>query len=304
MPDRRLRTPTTRSLVHLIAGALLLPGLAACSGEPGPASADAAAFNEFLSGIEDRTGGRAGVYALDTETGQSLSWRADERFAMASTFKPLLVAAVLARVDSGNLGIHGSYSLKGVDVQPYSPVINALADGQSISLQQLCSAAVSLGDNTASNMLLDLVGGPTGLTQYLRDHGDTLTRLDRYEVELNANTQGDVRDTTTPQAMVGSLERALESDDLSGASRARLRSWMIASTTGSRRLRAGLPADWPIGDKTGTGMNGAVNNVAVAWPPGRKPLLVAVYLSESELPASELEALHPAIARQVMELLY
>ena len=303
MPDRRRQSTKGRYAVHLMVGAALL-GLATCSGDPAPAPDHATAFNEFLAGVEDKTGGRVGVYALDTETGQALSWRSDERFAMASTFKPLLVAAVLARVDAGDLAINDSYSLRGVEIQPYSPVIDALADGQSISLQKLCSAAVSLGDNTASNMLLDLVGGPAGLTQYLRDHGDPLTRLDRYEVELNANTPGDVRDTTTPQAMVGSLERALESDDLSGESRARLKAWMLASTTGSRRLRAGLPADWPIGDKTGTGMNGAVNNVAVAWPPGRKPLLVAVYLSESELPVSELDALHPAIARQVMDLLY
>lgn len=278
-----------------------MAGLTACSNESASTANDSAAFLEFVAELEERSGGRIGVYSLDTESGQSLSWRADERFAMASTFKPLLVAAVLARVDAGELALDDSYSPRGIEIQPYSPVINALTDGQSISLRQLCSAAVSLGDNTASNMLLDLIAGPAGLTQYLRDHGDTLTRLDRYEVELNANTPGDIRDTTTPQAMVQSLRRALESEDLSEDSRARLRGWMVASTTGSRRLRAGLPADWQIGDKTGTGMNGAVNNVAIGWPPDSKPLLIAVYLSESELPVGELEGLHPAIARQVVD---
>ena len=276
--------------------------LAACSGKPASTAEDAAAFEAFVENLENEAGGRIGVYAIDTETGQSFSWRDDERFAMASTFKPLLVASVLARVDAGELMLGDTFSVRGVEIQPYSPVINALADGQSISLQQLCSAAVSLGDNTASNMLLELIDGPAGLTSYLRDHGDNLTRLDRYEIELNANTLGDVRDTTTPRAMVESLLRALDSDDLSDDSQAKLRGWMLASTTGSRRLRAGLPADWQIGDKTGTGMNGAVNNVAIGWPPGRKPLVIAAYLSESDRPTGELEALHPQIARHIVSL--
>lgn len=265
------------------------------------ALADSTRFADAIAALEQRVGGRIGVYALDTESGRELAYRANERFATASTFKPLLVAAVLAAVDAGRLDLGTPVGLDGVEIQPYSPVIGELEPGATPSLGSLCEATVTLGDNTSTNVLLDLVGGPRALTAFLRRHGDEVTRLDRYEVELNANAPGDERDTTTPRAMVASTLRVLRSDILDNDSRQRLQDWFVGSRTGFERLRAGLPGAWRVGDKTGTGMNGAVNDVAVAWPPGRKPIAIAVYMSGSREETSTLSAAHPQIARLVAE---
>lgn len=256
-------------------------------------------FTDAIRTMEQRTGGAVGVYAVDTATGRELTHRADERFAMASTVKPLLVAAVLAEVDRNRLDLDGAVGTGDVKIQPYSPVIGKLGDAREISIAELCDAAITVGDNTATNMLLDLIGGPEGLTRFLRHNGDEVTRLDRYEVELNTNVRGDERDTTTPRAMAASISRFLFSDVLSGDSRKRLQDWLVASTTGSTRLRAGLPEQWRVGDKTGTGGNGAVNNLAVAWPPGRQPLIIVVYMSWSEMDAGTLSTYHAEIAALV-----
>lgn len=257
------------------------------------------AFRETVAKLEQQAGGVIGVYALDLETGLELAYREDERFAMASTFKPLLVAAILERVDAGELELGASFQVDPTSLVTYSPVTKAVAAGQTITLEALCEAVMTISDNTAANMLLGLIGGPAGLTGFLRKHDDNTTRLDRFETELNANEPGDERDTTTPRAMVNTLSWLLLDDILSAESKTRLQDWMIASKTGSKRLRAGLPADWRTGDKTGTGMNGAANNTAITWPSGRKPIVMAVYMSGSEMKTASLNRIHAVIAEQI-----
>lgn len=260
-------------------------------------------FAGKMADIEAASGGRIGVYAIAVGTDRRLAWRAGERFAMASTFKPLLVAAVLADVEAGSILFDDSLDISNFERQSYSPVIDDYeeAEGSSlISVRDLCDAAITVGDNTASNMLLSLIGGPAGLTTYLRSTGDSVTRLDREETALNENLPGDERDTTTPAAMVTTLDNLLLDGELSDAHARVVQDWMVASTTGKERLRAGLPAHWRIGDKTGTGMNGAVNNIAIAWPPESAPIIIAVYLSGSEKPVAELNSVHADIARLVI----
>jgi len=260
-------------------------------------------FADAVRRMEKATGGAIGVYAVDTETGRELAYRADDRFAMASTFKVLLAASVLAEVDAGRLLPDGAHGIEGVEIQPHSPVIGEMAAGGTLSLAELCEAVVTVSDNTAANMLLELIGGPAGLTGFLRRHGDPVTRLDRVETALNTNLRGDDRDTTTPRAMVLSLRRFLVDGALSERSSGKLRDLLVASRTGSTRLRAGLPAAWRAGDKTGTGMNGAVNDVAIAWPPGRRPVVIAVYMSGSDEDVATLSALHAAIASAIVDRL-
>ena len=153
-----------------------------------------------------------------------------------------------------------------------------------MTLAELCHAAITLSDNTAGNLLLDSFGGPAGLTAFARTLGDNITRLDRRETELNEAIPGDPRDTTTPAAMLDDMRRLLLDDVLSPASRQQLADWLLANTTGASRLRAGLPGDWRVGDKTGTSDNGASNDIAIAWPPGRAPLLVTAYYAEATVP--------------------
>ncbi len=210
-----------------------------------------------ITAIETRTGGRIGVAALDTSNSRRIDYRQDERFPMCSTFKFLAAAAVLKRVDEKkeNLDQFVSYSAK--DILEYAPVTKEhLKDGGGMTLGGLCEAAIEQSDNTAGNLLLNAIGGPAGLTNFVRTLGDRVTRLDRIEPELNSAIPGDERDTTTPAAMCTDTQRLLLGDALSEASRRRLEDWLQRNETGGLMIRAGIPKNWIIGDKTGRGSNG------------------------------------------------
>lgn len=236
-----------------------------------------------LADLEQRNGGRLGVSALDTRNGRQLGYRADERFPLCSTFKFLAAAFVLARVDHGEERLDRRVVFSERDLVTYSPVTKDHVGVGGMSIAEICDAAVTLSDNTAGNLLLASFGGPAALTAYLRTMGDGITRLDRIETELNEGTPGDPRDTTSPAAMLGTMQRLLIGDALSATSREQLIGWLVASKTGAKRLRAGLPAHWRIGDKTGTGGNGSANDVAIAWPPAGAPILVTVYFTGSTI---------------------
>jgi len=257
-----------------------------------------AARDRTADDIEATVGGRVGLFALDTGTGRTLSHRAEERFAMCSTFKWVLAAAILSEVDKGHLSLDQRVPYGAADLLEYAPVAKAHAAEGAMTVEALAAASVTLSDNTTANLLLAKVGGPAGLTQFARTLGDSVTRFDRTEPTLNSNLPGDPRDTTSPRAMVGLLRRLLvDGDALSTASRARLMSWLRGCQTCSRRLRAGLPATWAVGDKTGSGSAGAINDVAIATPPDRAPILIACFTSFSAAPLSTLEAAHADIGR-------
>ena len=259
----------------------------------------AAPASSPFGAVENAVGGRVGVMVRDTESGKEMQHRADERFAMCSTFKWLLAAMILSRADGGDVALDERLAYGEADLLDYSPVTRERLQDGAMSIAELCRAAVTVSDNAAANLLLRRVGGPAELTEFLRDCGDDITRLDRYEPELNSNLPGDERDTTTPWAMLETMETVLLGDLLSPPSRERLTGWLEASTTGRARLRAGLPNDWIVGDKTGTGNNGAANDVAIAWPPKRKPILIAAYLSGSSATYDELNSAHARIGEAV-----
>lgn len=252
-----------------------------------------------LAEVEAKVGGRVGVFALDTGTGRHLAHRADERFAMCSTFKWVLAAAILARVDRGQLSLYEHVSYGSTDLLEYAPVTRTHVAEGFMTIDALAHAAITVSDNTAANLLLSKIAGPSGFTDFVRSLGDFVTRLDRTETALNTNDPGDLRDTTTPRAMVGLMHRVLCGDVLSPASRDRLLSWMRECETGKDRLRAGFPKQWTVGDKTGSGERGANNDVAIAFPPSRAPILVASYLSDGNAEHSAQAAAHADIGRLV-----
>jgi beta-lactamase class A len=256
-----------------------------------------------LVNLEARAGGRLGFFALASDSGRTLAHRPDERFALCSTFKWLVAAAVLAKTDDKSLTLEQAVSIGPADIIDYSPITSQQVGQGHMSVAELVRATVVTSDNTAGNLLLTLLGGPAGLTAFLRAQGDHVTRLDRNEPSLNTNLPGDLRDTTSPRAMVSTLRTLLTTDALSLASRERLIDWMIACETGKQRRRGGLPSDWRVGDKTGTGSRGAVNDVAIAWPPGRGPILVAAYLSDSAAPVAALNGIHVELGRLVAQYL-
>lgn len=254
-----------------------------------------------LAELEAAAGGRLGVCVLDTASGRTIGWREHERFAMCSTFKLLLAAAVLRRADRSQLYLYHKVTFDAGDMLSHAPVTAAKLSIGWLSVGELCAAVVKFSDNPAANLLLEEIGGPAGLTADLRSMGDMTTRLDRTELALNSNLRGDERDTTTPHAMARTMARILTGDVLSAGSRQMLIEWTKASPTGARRIRAGLPDGWTAGDKTGTGSNGAVNDVAFVWPHGREPLILTIYMSESPRPVSELEPVHAQVAGRVAE---
>lgn len=250
-----------------------------------------------LANLEQRHGGRLGVAILDTASGVRISHRGDERFPMLSTFKFLAAAQVLARVDRGEERLDRQIGYARDILVPYSPVTEKFAGPQGMLLEALCHAAVTISDNTAGNLLLESFGGPAGLTAFVRGLGDDLTRLDRTEVALNEATPGDPRDTTTPSAMLRNMQVLLTGNRLSARGRAQLADWLVASTTGGSRIRAGLPAGWRVGDKTGTSPNGVTNDIAIAWPPGRAPVLITAYYAESEIAQDMRNGVLAAVGR-------
>jgi beta-lactamase class A len=168
-----------------------------------------------------------------------------------------------------------------------------------MTLGEICAAAVDYSDNTAANLILTNIGGPGGFTQFARSIGDPVTRLDRIETALNESLPNDPRDTTTPSAMVANLNSLLLGSALSPASRDQLTQWLLANTTGGTRLRAGVPATWRVGDKTGTGDQGSTNDIGILWPPNAKPILVCAYLTGTKASADERNATIAAIGRAV-----
>ena len=245
------------------------------------------ALAQQLARIEADSGGRLGVAILDTATGRRHGHRADVRFPMCSTFKLLAAACVLRRVDRGQEALERRIRYSKADLVAHSPATAPHADGEGMRLDELCEATITLSDNTAANLILDSFGGPAQLTAFARTLGDEMTRLDRTEPALNEAAPGDPRDTTTPAAMLASVNALVLGDALTAASRARLRDWLLANKTGDTRLRARLPAGWRVGDKTGAGARGTNNDVGILWPPGgRPPLLVAAYLTQTKAGAA------------------
>jgi beta-lactamase class A len=253
--------------------------------------------------IEERTGARIGVAALDTASDKRLDYRSEERVPMCSTFKFLAAAAVLKRVDDGQEKLDRFVTYGAKDILEYAPVTKEHLKDGGMTLGALCAAAIEQSDNTAGNLLLDTIGGPGGLTNFVRNIGDKMTRLDRKEPELNSAIPGDERDTTTPAMMCADMLRLQLGNVLSESSRNQLEDWLRRNETGSLMIRAGVPKTWTVGDKTGRGANGATNDIAIIRPPGRAPILIAIYSIGSTSSADDRAAIVAEAARVVVEFL-
>jgi beta-lactamase class A len=251
-----------------------------------------------LAELEQREGGRLGVAALDTGTGKCLQHRESELFAMCSTFKFIAVAAILQRVDQGRERLERWVDYRESDLLEYAPASKEHMKQHRMTLAEICSAAVEWSDNTAANLLLRILDGPAGVTRFIRTLGDSVTRLDRNEPTLNVVGPGDVRDTTSPQAMIKLLSTVLFGQVLSAESRTQLTTWMTDSKVGEHRIRAGLPSKWRLAHKTGTGSN-ATNDVGVIWPPNRAPIVFAAFYTQGAAPQEQREGVLHEVGRTI-----
>ncbi len=252
--------------------------------------------------LEKEYGGRIGVSAFNSENNQQLNYREHERFALCSTFKLLLVANVLHRVDQQQENLSRTVTYDKSDILDYAPVTKQHLNQGKMTVTALSKAAIQLSDNTAANLLLNTLGGPQGLTDYFQTLGDNTTRLDRIEPHLNSNLAGDIRDTTTPDAMLTTLKTVLLGDHLSESSRQRLIHWLIGNQTGDDKIRAGVPSTWLVGDKTGSGANGAYNDVAIVWPETGHPYLLIIYYSESTRSKIEKNSILSKVSQSVSDV--
>ena len=257
-------------------------------------------FRRAVAAAEPRDG-RLGVAVMDTGSGARFAARGDERFAFCSTFKFLLAAAVLDRVDRGQEQLDRRIPIAASDLLGNSPITEKNVGPQGLTVVALCEAAITRSDNAAANLLLPAVGGPAGLTRYVRNLGDPMFRLDHNEPALNDVKPGQLPNTTTPRAMLGDMDRILLGTALSPGSRTRITGWLEANRTGDKRLRADVPKDWRVGDKTGTWDAGTSNDLAIFWPPGRRPVLVVAFLMAPGTSGERRDAALAAVGRAVAE---
>ncbi|MBO9543347.1 class A beta-lactamase [Caulobacter sp.] len=285
-------------LTALAAAPVVMPAFAkAAVFSNAPPSALSSRINE----LEQRSGGRLGVAVLDTHTGRQFAWRGDERFRMCSTFKAPLAAAILRRVDQGRERLDRKIVYGREVLMGNSPVVEKHV-GQGMTVGDLCQATIAWSDNAAANLLLDALGqnGPADLTRFLRAIGDKTTRCDRREPELNTGTPDDLRDTTSPAAIAQTWRTLFTTDTLTPASRKQLTTWVVGNRTGDKRLRAGLPKGWRVGDKTGNNGVDTTNDVAIVWPPGRKPLVIASFHDRGSSDDDVRSAVLADVARAVV----
>nr|WP_233410751.1 class A beta-lactamase [Rugamonas sp. CCM 8940] len=292
-----IHSPQRRSLLLAAAS---LPIIGACSAW-GPKDLGNTAELR-LAALESAWGGRLGVFAIDTANERSVNFRAAERFAFCSTVKVMLAAAVLERSKQAPQLLQQRIKYAKSDLVDYSPITEDHVD-DGMTVADLCAAGIQYSDNTAANLLIKLLGGIAAVNGYARSIGDQEFRLDRLETELNTAIPGDPRDTTTPAAMGRSLRRVAVGEALSAPLRTQLQDWMRGNTTGDARIRAGVPAGWQVGDKTGTGHYASANDIGVIWPPQRAPIVLAIYTAQADKDAKANNDIIASATRIVVESL-
>ncbi|MEO1108804.1 MAG: class A beta-lactamase [Pseudomonadota bacterium] len=266
----------------------------------GPATpVQAQSLTDTVKAWERELDARIGVLLYEVGSGLEVAYRANERFAMSSTFKPLLCGAILAGVDAGTQALSERVTYQSSDLVDYSPVTSKHVE-TGMTVGDLCKATITISDNTAANLLLQRIGGPSELTSFLRTTGDSITRLDRRETALNQATPGDPRDTTTPRAILETLERLLDGTRLSPASAAQLRQWMIEDQVADELIRPHVPEGWTIGDKTGAGGHGNRAIIAFLQTPEPGTYLAAIYLTETSASFAKRNAVISEIGRAMI----
>lgn len=277
---------TRRAVLVGLAGAALAGCASVSKSRQARHGVALSALPNRLAALEAEAGGRLGVSLIGSDGQLLAGWRDTERFALLSVFKLFLAGMTLKAMVDGKVAADAVVTVQPSDLVVYAPVVEAAlreAGGQSVpmALFDLARAAQVVSDNAAANLLLGALGGPTAFTAFMRTMGDTATRLDRIEPDLNSVLLPDARDTTTPAAIAQALFTLLGTQGLAPPEAATLTGWMQETRTGLRRLRAGLPAEWQSGDKTGTaaipGQQTRHNDLAILTPTGRGRMMLAAF---------------------------
>ncbi|MBY7123573.1 class A beta-lactamase [Bacillus cereus] len=229
--------------------------------------------NQSFAKLEKEYDAKLGIYALDTGTNQTIAYHSDDRFAFASTSKSLAVGALLRKNSLEALDQRITYTHE--DLSNYNPITEKHVD-TGMTLKELADASVRYSDSTAHNLILKQLGGPSEFEKILREMGDTVTTSERFEPELNEVHPGETHDTSTPEAIAKTLQSFTLGTALPTEKRELLVDWMKRNTTGDKLIRAGVPKGWEVADKTGAGSYGTRNDIAIIWPPNKKPIVLAI----------------------------
>ena len=251
--------------------------------------------------IESELNSHIGVSILTVNSNESWSYKGNERVPLTSTFKTLLCANLLSNADKGNIALDEKVAVEKDKLITYSPVIEKHI-GKSVSLYDSCSATMTTSDNTAANIVLQKIGGPITLTKFIRNIGDDITRLDRYEPELNEGKPGDLRDTTTPNAITKTLNELLFGSALSEESQNQLKQWMIDNKVSDHLLRSILPSDWIIADRSGAGGYGSRSITSVFWPENTSPFIVSIYITQTKASFEQRNEAIVKIGKAILKL--
>lgn len=246
-----------------------------------PQKIEQSTTEKALKRLEETYHGRIGVFALNTKNKRTFHYRATEPFPLASTAKLMVVAAVLKKGSENNSWLNQTVHYTKQTLITYSPITKQHIDS-GMTIRDLCQAAIIVSDNTAMNLLIKQLGGINAVNQFAHSIGNKSFRLDRLEPNLNSAIPGDLRDTSTPSDMAYSLQTLLLSNELKAEQQKQLVNWLINNKTGDEKIRAGVPKDWIVGDKTGAGDYGTTNDIAIIWPPNQEPIILAIYFTQSE----------------------
>lgn len=257
-------------------------------------------LDKKISMIEKSISGRIGISVLNTQNDEVWNYNGDTRFPMMSTFKTLACAKLLSDSDNGFINKQTEFRIKKDDLIVWSPITEKL-EGETVTLERACEATMLMSDNTAANIVLQHIGGPEGVTGFLRSIEDKVTRLDRIEPELNQAKSGDLRDTTTPNAMVSTLNQILLGDVLTEQSSNDLKSLMSNNKVSNSLLRSILPKGWFIADRSGAGSNGSRGITALVWTESQAPIIIAIYMTETELKLKERNRIIVDIAKLIFK---
>lgn len=254
-----------------------------------------------LKALESSFDGKIGVYALDTANGQQIQYRASEHFPIQSTFKVIVVAGILKKSTTNSQLLQQKINYKKQDLVFWSPITEKNINS-SMTISELCAAAMMYSDNTATNLIMKKLGGPSAVTAFARSMGNHAFRIDGWEPELNSNPN-DVRDSSTPKAMGESLKNLTLGDILPVPQKDTLITWMKNNTTGDTRIRAGIPKGWIVADKTGSGDYGISNDIAIIWPRECAPIVLAIYTAQNKKNTAHRDDIVVATTRIVINQL-
>ncbi|MFV0575049.1 MAG: class A beta-lactamase [Vibrio sp.] len=252
--------------------------------------------------VEQELSARVGVTILDVDSGKLWDHNGDQRFPLTSTFKTIACGKLLNDSEDGQLQLTDTVKVRTVDLVTYSPVVEKYV-GKQIELQNACQAAMYMSDNTAANIIIKAVGGTEAVTQFARTLGDKVTRLDRFEPELNQGKPNDERDTTTPNMISQDINALLFGSVLSEQSKQQLKEWMVNNQVTGNLLRSVLPDYWHIADRSGAGGYGSRSITAVVWTDNQSPVIISIYLTQTEASMDELNQAIVEIGKAIFDSL-